>query len=507
MKQLLDPLKRIWSEGNAAQRVLGVLSLLVVAIGIAGGVYFASRPDHALLFGGLDPADAALVVDEVKKAGASAEVRGGGTAVYVESGRVDEMRMVVARAGLPKSSGSGWSLFDEPGFGVSDFVQNVNYLRALQTELSRAIGEFEGVEGANVQVSRAKRSAFISEERPAKASVIIAMESGRRMSPENVRAVTYLVAGAVEGLDPTNVSVMDNRGRLLSEAGEASLTLNASNQVGYERDVEDYLRGEAERLLALAGVAASVSVNLELDFQHKKSTSEKYDPTGTVVSETIESTTSNDGAPAQKGPVSAKSQLDEQSVSNAQTASAESKESTKSELKVGRTVTSEENATPRVEKMFVSLVVHEQHQEKLTQIEDIVKGAVGFDDTRGDVLKSMTAAFEVAGPAADAPPAPMWPALVERGIQVLGILGALILLFKLVKVLEVKPERTARIANDPGAVHSGAPGSLPIPQRGGVAASGPAEPTLPDFVRDTVKSDPAAATRVLQSWLRDGETN
>lgn len=507
MKQLMDQLKRIWSEGNATQRVLGVLSLLVVTIGIGGGLWFASRPDHSLLFGGLDPADAALVMEEVRKAGVSAEVRGGGTAVYVETSRVDEMRMIAASAGLPKSSGSGWNLFDEPGFGVSDFTQNVNYLRAIQTELAQSIATFEGVEGATVNISRAKRSAFISEERAAKASVMVAMASGRRMSPENVRAVTHLIAGAVEGLDPTNVNVMDNRGRLLSEAGQSDISQNASNQANYERDQESYLEGKATRQLEVAGVVASVGVNLSVDFQRTKQTSEKYDPNGTVVSETIENTTSNDGAPAQKGPVSAKSQLDEQSATNGAAASTETKESTKSELKIGRTVTSEENSTPRIEKMTVSLVLHEQHKDKLKEIEDVVKTAVGFDVSRGDELKSMTAAFDVGTPTNETTPeTPLWPALVERGIQVVGILGALILLFKLVKALETKPAVAPRrvTENFPGEAQPG----LTIPQRGGVAVPpGAEEPSLPQFVRDTVKTDPHAATRVLQSWLRDGESN
>jgi flagellar M-ring protein FliF len=505
-------MKQIWSGGNPTQRVLGVLSLLVVAVGIGGGVWFAARPDHALLFGGLDPVDAASIVEEVRKAGVTAEARGNGTAVYVPSDRVDEMRMIVAKAGLPKQSSQGWSLFDDAGFGVSDFVQNVNFQRALEGELEQAIGRLDGVESATVQVTKAKRSAFISDERPAKASVILTLRAGRALSPENVRAVTHLVAGGVEGLDPNNVSILDNRGRLLSEPGESRLALNASNQVSYQRDVEDYLRGEAERLLAHAGIAATVGVNLRMDFQHVKSTAEKFEPKGVVTSETTESSTTEGGtSPSggataasgatqpEKGPASAKEQIEGPTPSLVAESNSESKETSKAEYKVGRTVTSEENATPRIEKMTVSLVLHEQFKDNLPAVEGIVKSAVGFDDSRGDVFSSMVSAFDIAVPVVEeSPAAPLWPALVERGIQILGVLGALVLLLKLVKALESKPSSGA-------ALGVGMPG-LNAPQRGGVGEDGTPE-SLPEFVRETLKSDPTAATRVLQSWLRDGERN
>lgn len=518
MKQILEQMKQIWTGGSPTQRALGVLSLLVLVVGIGGGVWYASRPDFTLLFGGLDPADAASIVDEVKKAGVAAEVRGGGTAVYVPRDRVDEMRMIAASAGLPKSSGSGWELFDKSSFGVSDFVQNLNFLRALQTELARAIEQFEAVDTATVQITRGKPSAFVSQDKSAKASVILATRSGRVLSGENVRAITNLVAGAVEGLDPANVSVTDTKGRLLSEAGERSLALNTGSQVEYQQDYEEYLRRKAQELLDVAQIQGTVTVRLKLDFQHVRQTSEKFDPTGTVTSETIESRNSNNGTTGPGGALSTKDQISGQTSSapSGET-STETEETTKTEMKVGRTVTSEENATPKIERMFISLVLHDSQKDLLKQVEELVKSTVGFETQRGDVMSSLTKAYEVtATPVGDAPEsAPVWPQLVERGVEILGILAALFVLFKLIKMLEAKPapaltaeQLAARVAagdqveEEEQQVY---PPPISLSEVADQAVKQGA--TLPDVVRATVKADPVAATRVLQNWLHDGERN
>ncbi len=535
MKQLLAQLTQIWSGGTPTQRVLGILSLVIVGLGIGGGVWFAMRPDHALLFGNLDPADAGLVVEQVRKAGVEAEVRGGGTAVYVPSNKVDEMRMIVAQAGLPKTSGTGWELFDTSSFGISDFVQNINFLRAKQTSLERAIAKFDGVESATVEITKAKESAFVAASEPAKASVMVALKAGRQLSPESVRAITHLVAGAIDGLDASNVSVMDTKMHLLSEAGGGPLAINTSNQIDYQRNSEDYLGHKAEGLLALAGIAGAVRVNLDIDFQHVKQTSEKFDPVGTATSETLETSSTQSGTNGNKGAVSAKEQIDPktQDTSGGETSN-ETKETSKTEKKVGRTVKSEENATPVVKRLSVSLVVQDQFKDKLKDIEKIVKSAVGFDDKRGDVLNSMVGALEAAKPVTDLPvAAPMWPALVERGIQIVGVLGALFVLLKLIKAIESKPGtvRAVPIISANGTVIQVEPGAplppgarsiapeaanpqvLTAPTRGGVVTAASAavqaehSPNLPDFVRETVKTDPAGATRVLQSWLREGEHN
>jgi flagellar M-ring protein FliF len=531
VKNVLAQLKQVWSGGDPTQRVLGVLSLAVIALGLGFGAYFASRPDMALLFGGLDPADAASVVEEVRGAGVAAEVRAGGTAVYVAQDRVDEMRMVVASAGLPKASGSGWELFDESGFGVSDFVQNVNYLRAMQTSLGKAIERFDGVAGATVQISRAKRSPFIGQDQPAKASVIVEVRTGGALSKEHVRSITHLVAGAVEGLDPGAVSLMDTRGRLLSEPGESGMARNTSNQVEYQRDVEEYLREKAQRLLDQAGIVASVRVGLDLDFQQVRRTREKYDPEGTMVSETVESRSSQPSSGKAKGAVSSKQQIEGAPQESGGDSIAESEERVTTEMKVGRTVESEENTTPQVKRMYVGLVVHDKHQDRVADVVSLVKTAVGFDATRGDVIESLTSAFEAAavvgGDETTLAP-PLWPALVERGLQIVGILGALFVLYRLLRAVDAKPVAGAagnavssavgpeRVGEIVGVDDDGA--ALVVARHGERAVASPVQPNkslvpnvpsanLPEFVRATVKQDPSAATRVLQSWLRDGERN
>lgn len=522
MKQLVALFANVWKGGTPTQKAMGVLSALVVLAGASFAVYFATRPDLALLYGGLDPADAGSVVEEVRKAGVVAEVRAGGTAIYVPAARVDEMRMITSQAGLPKSRGNGWELFDQSSFGISDFVQNVNYLRAQQTELARAIEKLEVVEGATVQITRPKRSYFVEGDDAAKASVVVAVRGGRRLSADNVKAITHLVSGAVEGLAPENISVVDTKGNTLSEPGDDTLAASSSRQLEHVRDVEDHLQSQAEQLLLASGIRGTVRVGVEMAFPNVKETSEKYEPKGTVSQEVSETHTSTGGTTEAGGPASAKDQLaDSVAPGNGATTSNETTETTTLKSLVGRTVRSEEIRTPTVKRMWVSLVLDEAQKDKLQQVEDIVKSAVNFDEKRGDVLKSMTSAME----AAPAPGqleaqetsrfAPLVPLLIERGVQIAGVIGALLLLLRLLKAVDAPP-RAARSGETAGAFRAGAAGpgtgtGGPNGSNGTGGAGGPGAAAgdgsdaaaLHDFVRNTVRTDPASATRVLQTWLHD----
>ena len=533
MKQLLQQVGSIWSEGTPTQRFLGGLSLLVVAVGLWAAVYLSTRPDYALLFGNLEPADAAQVVDVVEGTGVRVDVRAGGRSVFVPREQVAEMRMRVSSAGLPRGSGTGWELFDKSSFGVSDFEHSVMYRRALEGELSRSISTFEAVDSARVSITKPKRSPFVSSNRVAKASVVVRTMHSRELSRDNVAAIRHLIAGAVEGLEPNRVSVLDTRGKVLSEPESDSLTAGAGNQVELQQQVESYLVEKAQAMLDQVGVRAVVQVALDLDFQQMRKTSEIYEPEGRVLSETIQSNSSKPASIASEGPVGAESKIDGGlALASGATPPSESNEETiKTEYTIGRTVKSEENTAPNVRRMTVSMFLHQDHDASLAKIENLVKTAVGFDPARGDQMESMTIDFgEVAveEPVAEDPGAPGWMWMVERGIQVLGVLGALFILFRALRSTDraaVARRRGAAPARqgDPAlaGVDLGQPGATfdpstlteeqrvaaGIPVGVGAEGADGAPGTLRDVIRTSVESDPTAATRVLRNWLREGNPN
>lgn len=504
MKELVEQLKTIWTDGTASQKAFAMLSGVVVVCGLSASVFLATRPDFALLFGNLDPSDASQVVEAVRATGVEVEVRDGGRSIFVPRAAVAETRMTVSAQGLPRGGSKGWELFDGSAFGVSEFVQNINLRRALEGELARTIRSFDSVSEAQVKISAARRSPFVGDDRPAKASVVITPRSGRELGAENVSAIEHLVAGAVEGLGPDNVRVIDTRGRVLSRPHEDPMTAVASTQMDYRLKQEADRRRTAQEMLDRMGVQADVRVALEMDFQQVNETSEKYDPTGTVTSETIDNKSSMPAAVVKGGATGASAIVDGNNVLPASSGTTEETEETiTSTYSVGKTVRSQQRITPQITRISVSLVVHEEHQERMNEIEEQVKAAVGYVDGR-DVIRSMAHAFKapevVEAPVEEGGPGLM-SMILERVVQILGILGALYLVLRILRTVEKRQE--APVADGDGLdVMVGAAAGEPefeTPQAD--------SPKVEDLVRVSVEQDPAGAARILRGWLHEGEPN
>lgn len=515
MKELLEQLASIWTGGTPTQRALAVLSAVVVALGVSASVYLSTRPDFALLFGNLEPADAAEVVERVRATGIEARVEDGGRSVYVPRESVAEVRMLVSAAGLPRGGSKGWELFDDSAFGVSEFVQNVNLRRALEGELARSIRSFESVEDASVKISAPRRSPFIGDDRHAKASIVITPRAGRALSHENVSAIEHLVAGAVEGMQAEHVRVIDTHGRVLSQTHDDPLAAAAGSQLDYRMKREAERRGTAQEMLDRMGVVADVRVALELDFQQVSETSEKYDPTGTVLTETLDNQTTKPATVSNGGPAGSEAKIDGTALPSSGMMTEENKETITSTYGVGKTVRSQQRLTPEVQRISVSLVVHKEHEDRMAEIVDQVKAAVGFVEGR-DNLKSMAHEFKIPEELPETavePDSTLVKNIAERVIQLLGILGALYLVLRILKTVDRRATITATTAA--GTTAPRAPGEPQTAAAGGPQATAgrtvdapPLEsPRVEDQVRQSIERDPAAAARVLRGWLHEGEPN
>ena len=286
MKNFASSLLELWKQLGLNQRVSLVVAALAVAGGLAGVILWSQRPDFQLLYARMGEKDAAAVISYLESQNIPHQVSAGGTAVQVPATMVYKLRMDLAGKGIPSGDGVGFEIFDKSQFGLSDFMQRTNYLRAVQGELARTITQLGGVRAARVMIVQPENRLLLTDQGVKATASVFVDVGGGRLEIDQVNAIRHLVANAVQGLAPDQVAVVDNRGRTLSEELKQDPTLgSASSQMRYKQQVEDYLAKKVETMLAavIGPGNAVVRVSAEIDTEATTLTSEKFDPEGQVV--------------------------------------------------------------------------------------------------------------------------------------------------------------------------------------------------------------------------------
>lgn len=304
MKAFLAQFVQLWRQLGLNQRVSIVVALVGVIGGMSALVFWSHRPHMQLLYGRLGEKDVAEVLSAVQAAGVAYEMGAGGTSIYVPTEAVHKLRIQLASKGVPAGEGVGFEVFDRANFGISDFVQRTNFVRALQGELSRTISQLQGVRSARVIIVQPENRLLFSDIK-AKPTASVFIEGS--VSMESVNAIRFLVANAVESLRADDVAVVDNRGNVLTEGlNEDAQVGTASSQIKLRKSVEDYFARKVETMLSkvLGAGAAVVRVSAELDTESTTRTEEKYDPDGQVLRSEVttdESTVTNEVDSAKSG--------------------------------------------------------------------------------------------------------------------------------------------------------------------------------------------------------------
>ena len=286
MKNFTQSLFELWKQLGLNQRVSLVVAAVAVAGGLVGVVLWSQRPDYQLLYARLGDKDIAAVVTHLQTQGIPHQIAAGGTAVQVPTKLVHKIRMDLASKGVPSGDGVGFEIFDKGQFGLSDFVQRTNYLRAVQGELARTIMQLHGIRSARVMIVQPENRLLITDQGVKSTASVFVDVGGGRLESDQVNAIRHLVANAVQGLAPDQVAVVDNRGRTLSEDLRQDPTLgSATSQMKYRQQVEDYFARKVETMLAAAiGPGnAIVRVSAEIETEATNTTSETYDPESQVV--------------------------------------------------------------------------------------------------------------------------------------------------------------------------------------------------------------------------------
>jgi flagellar M-ring protein FliF len=286
ISQVGTQLQAIWKQLGLNQRISLVLAAAVVLLGFGALTFWSSRADYALLYGKLDDAEAAKVIAALDDAKVPYQVSRSSGTISVPADKVHVMRMQLAAKGMPRGEGVGFEIFDKPNFGISDFIQRANYLRAVQGELARTIAQVDSIENARVMIVMPENRLLVDNQKRPTASVFVRVRGNATLSPQNVNAIRFLVANAVEGLVANNVSVVDNQGNVLSDNTEndsvAGLT---TTQLTARKNLEQYLAKKAEDILnkVLGPGQSVVRVSAEINFDSLSRVEEKYDPENQVI--------------------------------------------------------------------------------------------------------------------------------------------------------------------------------------------------------------------------------
>jgi len=297
MASISKNLGDVWQRTSLMQRVV-LLGILLG--GLAAGwfvVDWARRPSLAMLYSRLSPQEASRIVEKLRDAGVTYELKEGGTTIYADEGKIYALRLNMASEGLPAGEQAGYRILDDEKIGASPFTQHVNYIRAVEGELAKSIQVIDGVISARVHVAKPEGSLFIAAKKQASATVVLRVKAGKRLSGANVAAIVHLLSGSVEGLTPEKVVVVDAQGSLLS-GNESELGKGVDNILEYKARVEQYLAQKVEVMLSkvLGAQKVSVEVDAVLETSRLSSTKETYDPTNKVISK--EKTRSSSGGAA-----------------------------------------------------------------------------------------------------------------------------------------------------------------------------------------------------------------
>jgi flagellar M-ring protein FliF len=543
-------------HGRVGLNLRPLLLLLGIAAAVAVGVTVVlwwRGPNWSLLYGNLADSDASSVVQALQTASIDYKLDPTTGAIMVPAERVHEARLQLAGQGLPQGKSASLDLISkDPGFGVSQFMENARYQYALEGELSRTISSLQAVEAARIHLALPQQSAFVRERRPASASVLLQLRAGHRLQAEQVSAIVHLVASSIPELDSDNVTVVDQQGRLLSSPKNSEAAVTAEQFEAAHR-IEDSYVDHIEKLIApLVGDGrVHAEVTVDLDAGATEEAHEQYKPDGAVVrSEQSSEETSRSGSAASGGvpgaltnqppaggtasppstakPPAAATAATSAAAASAAAASASSAAASTPEsssrqnsrnYEIDRTVSYSRQPAGRVKRVTVAVLVDNLRQvgadgkaaeRPLTkaEIEDItrlVKDAVGFDEARGDSVNVVNQPFQPQTVETLKPePVPLWQRPWLRDVLRL-VLGALVLVALALGVLRplIKNLSAHALAAPP-------PELLPADGRGAdmhqataSAAFGPAQGYEQQLVqaRGLVTQDAKRVAQVVRTWV------
>jgi flagellar M-ring protein FliF len=525
----------------AKRRGLAVGIVLLASVATFGSlIYWNSTPDYQVLFSNLSQEDAGEMVAKLKEKKIPFELSPGGTSILVPKEKVYDVRLTLTAEGLPKGGGVGFEVFDRTSLGTTDFVQKLNYQRAMQGELARTIKQIKEVEQARVHIVTPKESLFVEEQKKSTASVFLKTRAGLSLSASQVEGIVHLVASAIEGLDPSHITVVDTSGRILSKRNDSSLIGQmTTNQLDYQRNLEEgykrKVQGMLEEVLGLNKAIARVSA--DIDFQQVDITEERFDPSGVVRSEqkNSERSSGNSGVrapetksenPAEQPAARSRARAAAEPAAKApapapapfQTNQAERQNEIRN-FEISKISKHIKNPVGSVKKLSVAVIVDGSYKEvadakggaktrqfiarppeEMEKLENIVKTATGYDESRGDQIEVVSMPFSWAVTEEEpktAPGTPWKEYLLVAYKPVVSLILAVLFIFFVVRPLLKRKGY--------------APGEAPqLPGNSAPALASEGAPALKawDIREQTLQlaqGNPSKTVGIVKTWLNEKE--
>ncbi len=394
-KNLYGSLVGIFTKLSFQQRLL-IGGLAIGSLIFIGFIFFMfNEPSYSTLYTNINQEDASQVIQYLRQEKIPYKITANGTTISVPKEKVYEVRLALAGKGIPSSGIIGYEIFDKNIIGMSEFVQKMNYKRALEGELARTIMQQSKIKAARVHIVIPEKTIFKSEEKSPSASVVLKLKSGASLTEGNITAIANLVSHSIEGLSPNDVTIIDSKGRMLSKAVDQSpLSVNGQKQFEIKSSIENYLTNKAQKILdKVVGYGNSdVQINVDLNFKQIERTLEAFDPESQVaISEQTSRSQSNGVSVSDSNAIVSENVTTNYEVSKTIEKVIEGAGNIK-RITVAAVINGVRKEVKVGDK--VEIVNEPRSEEQLKKLEMLIGKAVGLDNTRKDQISIVSIPFE-----------------------------------------------------------------------------------------------------------------
>lgn len=507
---IIDQIKALSAKNLILLLVAAAMSVTAVILLFT----WSQKADFQLLYSNLSEEDAGAIVQKLNELKVPYKASQGG--IMVPSDKVYDLRLQLAGQGLPQGGGVGFEVFDKTTFTMTDFVQKLNYRRAVQGELARTIRSLSEVEQARVHLAVPEKNLFTKEEDRPKASILVKLKPGRRLTQGQVQGVVHLVASSIEGLNPKDVAVVDSKGEMLtSPADDAGGITNS--QAEYQRNIEKDMELRVASIIepVVGKGKAKVKVAAAIDFTRIEKTEERFDPDGQVIrseQKNIEKSSSGNtsGVPGTGSNLPGKS-----AASGTTTQGQSEKKNETTNYEISKITSHTVNSAGGVRKLSVVVLVDGTYtaqkdakdskytprsEEDLKKFEDMVKKTVGFTAERGDEVRVVNMPFEVVPQEEVAAPKkelmPVITSVAKFAVPAIGVLLLFLFVIKpLMKTVTAAPTMAQRlplpqtVAEVEKAMEAGEKQAAQKPDK--------------DHVLEWAKKNPKEASDLVKGWMEE----
>jgi len=524
MDNFQDFLRQLGERFNQLSQGKKVAALSLVALALASLVVMSlwlKSPDYQLLYANLSNEDAAAVIEKLKSQKVPYEITNNGRTIRVASDMIHEVRLQLASEGLPEGSDVGLEIFEDTPLGMTDFIQKLNFQRALQGELTRTINTLDAVSQARVHLVIPKDNLFRKEKPKGKASVTLKIKSGKSLSEGQIQGIVHLVSASVGSIQASDVVIVDLKGNLLSGNKESSreAMVSASNfkhKLRVEKELQAKIIKMLEEALGTGNIIAKVST--DLDFEQVERTEEIFDPDSQVVrsenqiSESSTGATPPGGIPGVQGLVP----NGEDATGTAGQAAQRNKSNALFNYEINKVVKRVSKPVGEITKLSVAVMIDgtftgdppeykPRTQEEMDKYLEIVKSAVGFDQERGDVIKVENIQFdrsqfdEEKEALAQAEQIDM---AIEIGKLVVGLIFLILFFTRVIRPIITWMTTTVEVVPEAGQLAAAEMEEVDEEKRRLTETASEAT-HIREAVADFVANDPKYTAGVIRKWMRE----